>query len=45
MLLDPGEGLRTLAQRFPGDVLEVEADTPVILKDIDDQEDYLNELK
>ncbi len=45
MLLDPGEGLRTLAQRFSGDVLEVEAGTPLILKDIDDKEDYLNELK
>ncbi len=45
MLLDPGEGLRALARNFSDDVLEVETDTPDILKDIDDQEDYLNELK
>jgi CTP:molybdopterin cytidylyltransferase MocA len=45
MLLDPGEGLRALARNFSNDVLEVEAGTTDILKDIDDQETYLNELK
>ncbi len=45
MLLDPGDGLRALARDFSDDVLEVEAGTPDILKDIDDHEDYLNELK
>ncbi len=45
MLLDPGEGLRTLARNFSNDVFEVETDTTDILKDIDDQEDYLIELK
>jgi molybdenum cofactor cytidylyltransferase len=44
MLLDPAEGLRALAHRFSADVFEVEAGSPDILKDIDDQEDYLNEL-
>ncbi len=42
--LDPDEGLRSLAVKFSGDLLEVEADTPDILKDIDNQDDYLNEL-
>jgi molybdenum cofactor cytidylyltransferase len=45
MLLGPGEGLRALARNFSDDVLEVEVDTTDILKDFDDQEDYLNELK
>ena len=43
--LDPDEGLRSLAVKFPLDVLEIEADTSDILKDIDSQEDYLDELK
>lgn len=42
--LDPEEGLRMLAQKFPVDVLEVETDDPAILKDIDTPEDYRNEL-
>jgi len=44
MSLDPEEGLRSLALKHPDDVLEVGTDTPDILKDIDNQEDYLNEL-
>ncbi len=44
-LLDPEVGLRSLAQLFPEDVLEVEADSPAILKDIDTYEDYLNSIK
>lgn len=42
--LNPDEGLRMLAQKFPVDVLEVETDDPAILKDIDTPEDYRNEL-
>ena len=42
--LNPDEGLRMLAHKFPVDVLEVETDDPAILKDIDTPEDYRNEL-
>ena len=42
--LNPGEGLRMLAHKFPVDVLEVETDDPAILKDIDTPEEYRNEL-
>lgn len=38
------EGLRSLAQQNPGDVLEVETQTPGILKDFDIYEDYINEI-
>lgn len=38
------EGLRALASRYPGDVLEVETDSPGVLKDFDTKEDYLNEI-
>ena len=41
--LDTKESLRFIAQKFPGDVLEVETKAPDILKDIDTQEDYINE--
>jgi molybdenum cofactor cytidylyltransferase len=44
MLLNNEEGLKGLAGKFPYDVLEVEAGTGDILKDIDTQEDYQNEL-
>ena len=44
MNLDLEKGLRSLMQKYPGDVLEVGTDSPEILKDIDDQEDYLTEL-
>jgi molybdenum cofactor cytidylyltransferase len=43
--LDPDDGLRSLFRKFPDDVFEVETKYPAILKDIDTQEDYLNELK
>ena len=42
--LDGKTGLRALAERFPHDVLEVDAGTPDILRDIDTPEDYKNEL-
>ena len=42
--LNPDEGLRMLAHKFPVDVLEVETDDPAVLKDIDTPEDYGNEL-
>ena len=43
--LDPADGLRSLFRKFPDDVFEVDTKNPAILKDIDTQEDYLNELK
>jgi molybdenum cofactor cytidylyltransferase len=43
--LKPEEGLHTLSRKFRDDVLEVKVDTPVILKDLDTREDYINELK
>ena len=42
--LDAREGLRSLAYRFPDDVLEVETDDPGILKDIDTYEEYWKEI-
>ncbi len=38
------EGLKALAVRHPGDVLESETDDPSVLRDIDTQEDYMNEI-
>lgn len=43
--LDQEEGLRALLKKFPEDVLEVNTDSPEILKDIDTFEEYMNELK
>ncbi|NIM20110.1 MAG: NTP transferase domain-containing protein [Candidatus Latescibacteria bacterium] len=43
--LDPEIGLRELVHRHPEDVLEIEVDTPTILQDIDDKDDYEEELK
>ena len=41
----PGEdGLRVLADRHPDDVLEADTDDPSVLRDIDTQEDYMNEI-
>ena len=41
----PGEdGLRALADRHPDDVLEADTDDPSVLRDIDTQEDYMNEI-
>ena len=42
--LDAHEGLRSLAYRFPEDVMEVETDDPGILKDIDTYEEYWKEI-
>jgi molybdenum cofactor cytidylyltransferase len=41
--LDAGEGLRSLAYRFPDDVFEVETDNTGILRDFDTIEDYIKE--
>ena len=43
--LDPDEGLRSLYRKFTDDVFEVLSDNPAVLKDIDTEEDYMNELK
>jgi molybdenum cofactor cytidylyltransferase len=43
--LEGPEGLRELALRHPDDVLEAETGDPLILKDIDTIEDYLNEQR
>ncbi len=40
--LDEAVGLRSLSQLFPEDVFEVETDSPAILKDIDNYEEYIN---
>ncbi|MGB8490543.1 MAG: nucleotidyltransferase family protein [Bacteroidales bacterium] len=42
--LDDAEGLRSLAGIYPDDVLEVETNSPSILKDFDTIEDYQNEI-
>jgi molybdenum cofactor cytidylyltransferase len=42
--LNDDDGLRSLAGKFHGDVLEVEVKTPEILRDIDTREDYLDEI-
>jgi molybdenum cofactor cytidylyltransferase len=43
-MLKPEEGLKALRTRFPGDVLEVEVNTPSVVNDIDTPEEYLNEI-
>ncbi len=42
--LPEGEGLRALAARHPEDVLESDTDDSSVLRDIDTQEDYMNEI-
>jgi len=42
--LPEGEGLRALAAMHPEDVLEAETDDSSVLRDIDTQEDYMNEI-
>ncbi len=42
--LDENIGLRDLACKFPGDVLEVEVNSPGILMDIDTREEYLKSV-
>ncbi len=44
MSLPESKGLRTLAERHPDDVMEAETDDPSVLRDIDTQQDYMNEL-
>ncbi len=44
LALSDDEGLRALSVRHPGDVLESETDDPSVLRDIDTQEDYMNEI-
>ena len=44
-LLDPEQGLKGLARKYSDDVLEVEAGTADILKDIDTEKDYRDELR
>ncbi|HCY41515.1 MAG TPA: molybdenum cofactor cytidylyltransferase [Prolixibacteraceae bacterium] len=41
--LDPSVGLRSVAQRFQDEIIEVETECPGILKDIDTKEDYWRE--
>ena len=43
--LSPDIGLRALVYNHPEDILEVEVGTPIILRDIDDIEDYKRGLK
>jgi len=42
--LSANDGLHYLAERFKDDVLEVETQSPGILKDFDTKQDYLNEI-
>jgi molybdenum cofactor cytidylyltransferase len=43
--LDPAVGLRSVLNRFNGEIREVELNFPEVLRDIDTKIDYLNELK
>lgn len=43
--LDPVIGLRSVAMKFPEEILEVEVNFPQILRDIDTKNDYITELK
>lgn len=42
--LEDVEGLRALALKFPEDVLEVQVDTPGILRDMDTPEEYMEAI-
>lgn len=44
LALTDNEGLRELAVKHPEDVLESETDDPSVVRDIDTQEDYMNEI-
>lgn len=44
MSLPESKGLRALAELHPDDVMEAETDDPAVLRDIDTQQDYMNEL-
>ena len=39
------KSLRDLLQKYPGDIEQVEIETPEILRDIDTEKDYREELK
>ena len=41
---DDPEGLKGLLRKHPDDLLEVTAETPSVLSDIDTREDYINEI-
>jgi len=43
--LDPSIGLRSVAQKFQDEILEVETFCPEIVRDIDTREDYLKTIK
>jgi molybdenum cofactor cytidylyltransferase len=43
-MLDPDEGLRSIARIYSDDVFEVETADPGILKDFDTYDDYMKEL-
>ncbi|MFZ2287052.1 MAG: nucleotidyltransferase family protein [Bacteroidales bacterium] len=45
MSLPDGKGLRALAELHPEDIMESETDDPAVLRDIDTQQEYINELK
>jgi molybdenum cofactor cytidylyltransferase len=42
--LDPTIGLRSLSEKFPDDIFEVECNNPMIYLDIDTPEDYKNSI-
>lgn len=44
MSLAESKGLRALAELHPDDVMEAETDDPSVLRDIDTQQEYMNEL-
>jgi molybdenum cofactor cytidylyltransferase len=44
LTLDAGEGLHSLARKFPEDVLEVETGDPGILRDFDTYDEYKKEI-
>ena len=41
----PDQSLRLLLDLYPDDIEEMETDNPEILRDIDTEKEYLNELK
>lgn len=43
--LSPEIGLRGVVYSHPDDILEIRVETPAVLRDIDDMEDYRRELK
>ena len=45
MSLPDAKGLRELAVMHPDDIMEAETDDPAVLRDIDTQKEYMDELK